>query len=79
MAISPITPGVGRIVLFVPNPSRMETYKDRFPIPAIITAVHKNDTVNLQAFRNDHGSVFKKCVDYSEAKEMDTWHWPPRV
>ena len=75
----PITPTIGRMVLFVPNPGKMETFGDHFPIPAIVTAVFKNDAVNLHAFRNDHGTVFKKGIEYNEGKAIGTWHWPPQV
>lgn len=63
-------PTIGRIVHYV------NTYSEW---PAIVTQVHEDNIVNLQAFANDNGGmVFLTRIRYNEQKLTCTWHWPER-
>lgn len=64
-------PTVGRIVHFLTEEG--ET------LPAIITKVNDDDTVNLQAFtNNEHGNSVALLKTIVHGKKERQWSWPPR-
>lgn len=70
-------PSIGRIVHYYPQGS------NRAPRAAIITQVHGDFCVNLQAFPasefpSELTSVTEGDADQSDPSS-DTWRWPPRV
>lgn len=75
-------PSVGRIVLFRSNQIKDVGF-DGAEVPAIITAVHSDDCVNLTVFRDAQDPVPITSVNYAEDFEASgqglAWRWPPRV
>lgn len=74
---SPITPTVGRVVLF-DSPVQSDTGASGGPVPALITRIWSNDCVNLQVMRDAVGPVAVTSVLYSEEPNGSRrWHWMP--
>lgn len=73
-------PTVGRIVHYIPEWAGAGGASVN-PLPAIITAVYDNDTVELGVFGRNYRPV---TAVHAEPKgdvtqgDPGTWHWPPR-
>lgn len=62
---------VGRIVHYVDSEGEHKA--------AIVTAVHDEQSVNLQVFGQTE-DPFPKCILYSESGVLPrSWHWPERA
>lgn len=77
--ISP--PSICRVVVFVPDESDLLCKQNGAErLPAIITRVNDNGTVNLKIFCDWMGNQWRPEVPFSEDEnEPFSWHWPPRV
>lgn len=65
-------PSMGRIVIV-----RREHHANA---PGIVTAVHEDDSVDVQVFAGDHLiHVVHNAVETSGGSEALGWFWPPRV
>lgn len=74
-------PTLGRIVIFVPDETDLITKQNEAGrLPAIITRVNDNGTVNLKVFCDWMFNQWKPEVPFSlDENEPFSWHWPPRV
>lgn len=76
------TPTVGRIVLYVPQKDSPEANNQAEVVPAIVVKPWGKEAgaaVNLKVFTDGHADTWRTSIPYSEAKEPNTWHWPPRA
>lgn len=68
-------PTVGRIVHYIPEWAGAGGASAN-PLPAIITAVYDNDTVELGVFgRNYYPAT---AIYHAAQANPGTWFWPPR-
>lgn len=67
-------PSLGRIVLVNPHGATNE-------LPAIVTAVHSDDCINVRAFsdNSDNPLWVTSCTPQESNPEGYGWRWPPRV
>lgn len=73
------SPSIGRIVHYFPGPE--EVVNDRGIMPAMITAVHNENCVNLKIFVDGQGQELWRSSVVQKAPGYDTrcWDWPTRT
>lgn len=78
---NPITPTVGRVVLFKStSPELMGSAEE---LPAIVTRVWGPSTVNLQVLRDGHGATpigvtsVSYAEDFAATGASSGWRWMP--
>jgi hypothetical protein len=67
-----MNPSIGRIVHFRVTDNRTNGGADI--APAIVTAVHGPQSVNLAVFHNAPGASFHEAVPFGT--DPGHWHWP---
>lgn len=81
---SPISPSVGRVVLFHGNAEQMGN--GAAVVPALVTRVWSDNCVNLMVMRDASTPLAVTSVPYAEPEEADDkatftasfgWHWMP--
>lgn len=73
-------PSLGRIVIFIPDEDDLLCKQNGAErLPAIVTRVNDNGTVNLKIFCDWMNNQWRPDVPFSPSEDMFSWHWPPRV
>lgn len=80
MTANPITPTVGRVVLFRSKDPQMTGGATE--VPALVTRVWSDTCVNLQVMRDGHGAtpIGVTSVTYDDSDTMTSsycWRWMP--
>lgn len=83
---NPVTPTVGRIVLYTSPKADHNPHKGFQPYPAVVTHVWTPTSINVHV-QNDPDfplpteSLMVSRVDFADkpGETLRTWSWPPRV
>lgn len=79
MRESPITPTVGRIVLFRSN-NQEQMGNGALEVPAIVTRVWGQNCINVQVMRDSASPLWLTSVLYADGEPGDGqfgWRWMP--